>query len=206
MSRNTIAVVLAIYFAAAVAFGLVLALTGPQASGEGTGLLVIKALETGVLTFMASGILPVAYWAFRRFHSGHIEGPLIAWGVLGIACMVLFGAGTFWRQNTALTHPTVAAASPSSPADVPDGSVRDRFAKSINAGCVANQKRSAAEQHSDITDGQIVTYCQCFAEAITKEMTDADIMDIAKSGKLPASFEEKADKVTPTCTRLALGH
>jgi hypothetical protein len=210
MSRNTIALVLTVYFVVALAFGLVLELTGPRASSEGALLLVINTLETGILTFMASGILPLGYWALRRFRTGLIEGPLLVWGVLGVAYMVLFGAGTFWHQKIALSHPTEAAASPETtaqpPDDVHDMSVRVRFVKSIDAGCVANQKRSAAEQHSDITDGQIVAYCQCFAQAIAKEMTDDDILDIAKSGKLPASFEEKADKVTPACTRLALGH
>jgi hypothetical protein len=203
MSRNTVAVVVAVYFVVALTFGLVLELTRPGASSESTALLAINALETGVLTFIASGILPFGYWAFRRFQTGHIERPLFVWGALGIAYIMLFGASTFWHQKIALTHPTEAGASPTND----DGkSLRDRFVKSINAGCVANQKRSASEQHSDITDGQIVTYCQCFAQAIAKEMTDADIMDVAKSGKLPASFEEKADKVTPMCTRLALGH
>jgi hypothetical protein len=203
MSRNAIAVVLAVYFAVTFAFGLVLELVGPLASSESAALFAINALETGVLAFVASGILPFGYWAFRRFQTRHIEGPLLLWGALGIAYMVLFGVGTFRHQKMALSHPPEAAARAA--VDVHDISMRDRFVKSIDAGCVANQKRSASEQHSDITDGQIVTYCRCFAQAIAKEMTDADIMDIAKSGKLPASFEEKADKVTPTCTRLALG-
>jgi hypothetical protein len=203
MSRNAITVVLAVYFVVALAFGLVIELTGPRASSESTALLAINALETGVLTYIASGILPFGYWAFRHFHTARVEGPLFVWGALGIACMALLGAGTLWHQKPALSHPAEATVET---AASPTADFRDRFVKSIDAGCVANQKRSASEQHSDITNSQIVTYCQCFAEAIAKEMTDADIMDIAKTAKLPASFEEKADKVTPTCTRLALGH
>jgi hypothetical protein len=210
MSRNAIAVVVAVYFVIAFAFGLVLELTRPLASSESTAFLAVNALETGVLAFIASGIVPLGYWAFRHFRARHAEGPLLVWGMLGIAYMVLFGADTFWHQRIALSHPpeaaTEAAPQAAAAATSPTADFRDRFVKSIDAGCVANQKRSASEQHSDITNSQIVTYCQCFAEAIAKEMTDADIMDIAKTAKLPASFEEKADKVTPTCTRLALGH
>jgi hypothetical protein len=204
MSRNAIAVALAVYFVVAFAFGLVLEVTKPLGSSESTALLVINALETGVLTYVASGILPFGYWAFRRFRPDRIEGLLFVWGVLGVAYMILFGAGTFWHQNIPISHPSEAATT--STDDVHADDVHDRFVKSINAGCVANQERSAAEQHSDITKDQIIAYCRCFAEAIAKEMTTADIMDIAKSGKLSASFEEKADKVTPMCTRLALGH
>lgn len=204
MSRSAIVVTLAAYFVVAFAFGLVLETTKPPGAGESIALFVVNALETGVLTFVASGILPFGYWAFRRFRSVRIDGLLFVWGVLGVAYMILYGTGTFWHQKIAISHPPEAATPLTDDAHADD--VHDRFVKSINTGCVANQERSASEQHSDITKDQIIAYCRCFAEAIAKEMTTADIMDIAKSGKLSASFEEKADKVTPMCTRLALGH
>jgi hypothetical protein len=199
MSRKAIAVTVAVFFTVALAFGGILELTNPSASNETAAGVALQALETAIFTCVASGILPLGYWAFTRFRTDRIEKVLLACAMLGIAYMVLFGVGTFWHRTMTISPPLQSATG------LKDD-VHARFVKSIDAGCVANQERSAAEKHSDITAGQIITYCQCFAAAIAKEMTDADIMDIAKSGKLPASFEEKADRITPTCTRLALGH
>lgn len=199
MSRNAIAAAIAAYVLAALAFGCALEWLKPLATGEGAAAFATGVVETAVLTLAASGIFPLVYWALRRFRYEFAAGPIFVWGALGIAYMVLFGLGTLWHQKIALADTAENISSLS-------GSVHDRFVRSVNTGCVANQQQRAAEQHSDVTAGQIAAYCQCFAEAMAKEVTVEEIMDIVRTGKLPATFEQKADKVTPACTHLALGH
>jgi hypothetical protein len=60
-------------------------------------------------------------------------------------------------------------------------------------------------RQAGITDQQVDTYCQCYADAMAKQMTVEDITYLAKNNRPSVSLQEKADKIAPTCTRSALG-
>jgi hypothetical protein len=197
MSRKAVASAFGGYFLVTLTFGLLLEWAEPLASRQTTALWVDGALATAVSAFVIPGILPLAVWAFRRFRAERAAGPLFVWGVLGIAYMILSGMGTLWDQKNELSRSTANITSLS-------GSVRDTFVRSVNTGCIQNQKRRQASGLTGVTDAQIDAYCQCFADAMAQEVTAEEIMDLAKNGKPPDSFEAKADKIAPACSSVAL--
>ncbi len=197
MSRRAIAAAIAAYFVFTLAFGVVLEWTQPLAAEQKTSALLVGALETALGAFVIPAILPLAVWGANRFRSEKAAGSLFVWGVLGLTYMIFAGLGTFWTQQIQIgKHPENLTRLGSS--------AHDTLVRSMNIGCIENQKRRRASGQN-ITDQQISTFCRCFADAISKEVTTAEIMDIAKSGKPSASFQEKANKIAPECIRVALG-
>jgi hypothetical protein len=197
MSRRAIIVAVAVYFLFTLAFGFVLEWTQPLASEQTTSALFAGGLETALGAFVIPGILPLAFWGWGRFRSERAPGSLFVWSVLGLAYMILVGLGTFLNQHAQIsqTDENITRLG---------GSVHETLVRSMNTGCIENQKRRRASGVT-ITDAQIDTFCQCFAEAISKEVSASEIMDIAKTGKPSASFQEKANKIAPECIRVALG-
>jgi hypothetical protein len=196
MSRRAIAAALAVYFLVTLAFGFILELVRPLADGQTAPALIVNALETAFSAFIIPGLLPLVAWGCGRFRAEKAAGSLFVWGVLALGYMILAGLGSFWDQKLQIN-----------PADENivqlDGSTHATLVRSIDSGCVANQK--GREAHGvGITNQQITTFCQCFANALASEVTATEIMEITRTGKPSASFQQKANKVSPTCIRIAL--
>lgn len=205
MSRRAIVAVLAVYVIIALGFGCAVEWAKPLTPDDTNVGFAANALVIAAKAFLISGALPVLVWAWRRFRAEQAAGPLFVWGALGIACMVLLGLGTFWNQKIAMSHAEANITNLS-------GSVHDTFVRSVNQGCVENQRRRQAEgqaqgeDQANVTIEQIRTYCHCFADAIAGQVTAEEIMELTRDGKPPASFEAKAAKIAPACSRVALGH
>jgi hypothetical protein len=197
MSRRAIIAAIAVYFLFTLAFGFGLEWSGPLAAEQKSSALLVGALETAFLAFVIPGILPLAFWGFGRFRSERAPGSLFVWSVLGVAYMILVGLGSFWNQEIRIgrTDDNIVRLG---------GSVHDTLVRSMNTGCIENQKRRRASGDA-ITDQQIDTFCRCFADAISKEVSASEIMDITNTGRPSASFQEKANKIAPECIRIALG-
>jgi hypothetical protein len=203
MSRRAIVAVLAVYVVVALGFGCALEWAKPLPLDDTTTGFAGNALAIAAKAFLISGALPLLVWAWRRFGAEQAAGPLFVWGALGIVCMVLLGLGTFWNQKIAMGRAEANITSLS-------GSVHDTFVRSLNQGCVENQRRRQSQgqgqDQDNVTIGQIKTYCHCFADAIAGQVTAEEIMELTRDGKPPASFDAKAEKIAPACSRLALGH
>jgi len=198
MSRHAIAAVLGVYFLAALAFGFLLEFAVPLESGRHVTAIVAGALETAIAAYVISGIAPVGYWALSRFRPERAAGSLFAWGALGIAVMIFSGLATFWHQKAEISRASANITNLT-------GSVQDTFIRSVSTGCVSNQKKQETSGKRDVSDEQIESFCKCFADRMVKEVTAEEIMDIARDGRPPQSFQDKANRIAPACSQLILG-
>jgi hypothetical protein len=200
MSRKAIGVTLAIYLLVSLAFAMFYQLTKiPSYSGPHADAALIGGVLGGAAgVFVVAGILPLIVWAFKRFRAEKAAAPFVIWGLLGIVYMGLATAGTLYDRQQAITTTASNIASLT-------GGDYDAFVRSSRQSCIDNQRKSQINRASGVTDQQIIAYCQCFAAAMAKEVTAEEVAYLYRNNAPSETFRQKADKVAPLCTRLALG-
>jgi hypothetical protein len=201
MSRKTVGVTLAIYLLVSLAFGLFYQLTKiPSYNGPHADAAFIGAVVGGAaFPFIGAGLIPVIVWAFMRFRAAKAGGPLVVWGILAVLFMGFSGAENLYERQEAITKTASNIASLT-------GGDYDAFVRSARQSCVDGQRKSQINRAGGVTDQQINAYCQCFATAMAKEVTADEVAYLYRNNNSPSeSFRQKADRVTPTCSRVALG-
>jgi uncharacterized protein YdbL (DUF1318 family) len=198
MSRKAVATTFIAYLVVAVAFGVGIAITRSSTFDVTTAATAGDIASTAFGAYVASGALPLIYWAFRRFRSQQAAAPLFVWGILGLAYMGLVATGNLSDWNDGISGQVAKIATLS-------GKDYEDYLQSVKTSCVENQQGSQINQQGGATASQIATYCHCFAEAIAKQATADELEYAARNGKPSASLQEKANKIMPSCSRLALG-
>jgi hypothetical protein len=200
MTRKSIVIASVVYLVAALAFGAFIQLTKPfpYTGSYAQAALIGEIVGGGVGAYVTAGLLPMIAWAIMRFRAAKAAGPFIAWGILGVVYMALSATGISYERKEQITQTAANIASLS-------GGDYERFVRSMRQSCTDVQRKSQINRASGITDQQIATYCQCYATAMAKEVTADEIAYFAGNGQPSETFRQKADRVAPTCTRLATG-
>jgi hypothetical protein len=195
MSRKTIWTIVLLYFLLAVVLGVLLELATAGIADLRPAAIVGSLIGRIVAILALPAILPMLYWAFRRFRAEYAFGPLIIWGVLGLVFAVLSTIGdasdgtiSFGRIPT-----NISAFSDSDYAT---------FIRETKAACI-----QTASRQGGMTDEQSGNYCQCFAEGMLKEMTVAQFIESknARGNVLPSWYRDIAVRVALGCRRMVLG-
>jgi hypothetical protein len=193
MSRTVVGGLFLLYFAAMFAFSIFLELQHPLTDLENT-YFVWHAFGRTLPHYAISGILPVVFWAGRRFRVDDVNGPLIAWAFLALVYGVYeglenqLGVDAEYRQ---LTNFALSAKE------------RNNFLRSSKTACMGIQRNDATNQKIGVTEEQINAYCECYANNIIKVVTAYELRSVATGGKPAPSFQAKVERVTPTCLNVA---
>ena len=200
MTRKSIVITSVVYLLAALAFGAFIELTEPfpYNGSHAQAEHIAEIVGGGVGTYVVAGVLPMIAWAVMRFRAEKAAGPFFAWGILGVVFMALSAAGIFHDRNLKITQTATSIASLS-------GGDYESFLRGTRQSCTDAQRKSQINRASGITEQQIATYCQCYATAMAKEVTADEIAYMARSGHPSETFRQKADRIAPTCTRVAIG-
>ena len=97
MSHKTVRIVIAVYFFIALAFATVMGATDPLTLSQSYPLVARTSNVLGMAggVFVASGLIPIIIWAFKRFRAADAFIPLFIWSAL-LGIIVLFeGIETF---------------------------------------------------------------------------------------------------------------
>ncbi len=195
MSRKAIVTTLAIYFVVALAFGIFQTFAPASAFDLRPEIWIGGAIGKAVGVFVIGGILPLIFWAFWRFHRDGAFFPVVLWGLLGLVVMGLSGAATMYDEPDAMANVSDNIASLF---DSSYGAV----VRAMNRSCVATSRAN----QGNIKNEQIHAYCDCYADAMGKALTADDIGGVVRNGNKPtAAVIEKAKRIGPMCSRLALG-
>lgn len=196
MSRKAVALVILLYFVAALAFGTFLELKKPFASFNlSDPVFVGRAIGSAGAVFILSGIIPLIVWAFGRFRAQKAGGPFVLWAILGVVMATLSSVGFNFdlqqKINTELNKFEIT------------GKDRDAFIRDAKIGCVDTQRQSILNRQIGITDRQIDVYCTCFASGLVNLVTREELRYLVVNNKQAPSLEEKAARYAPTCRRAA---
>lgn len=85
------------------------------------------------------------------------------------------------------------------------GAAYNSFVLNARQSCTATARANPINQTNGITDQQTVTYCECFATTMAKEVTSDEAVFTIMYRKFPDSLLSKALKVGLACARLARG-
>ncbi len=200
MSRKAIWITLAIYLLVSLAFSVIFQLTKiPSYSGpHAEAAFIAAAIGGAAFAFIGAGLVPMIVWAFMRFRAQKAGGPFVVWGFLAVVVMGLATAGNLYDRQQAITAAANNIASLT-------GGDYDDFVRSTRRSCVDRQRKSQINRASGVTDQQVNAYCQCYATAIAKEVTPEEVAYLYRNNTPSESFRQKAERLAPTCSRLALG-
>jgi hypothetical protein len=197
MSRKTIGILFAAYFLAALIFGLLIEWGFDR--HHPFSVFAADVINLALWPYIMSGLIPMIFWAFRRFRAERAALPFIAWAFLGVMLMGVATLGAFYMPgdeqiNRAATN--IASLS---------GVGYDAFQRGFTKRCVDKQRSSQLNQKTEITERQIAIYCQCVAETVAKGITAEDLGFLVRNWYPSDSVREKADNAAPACLHLALG-
>ena len=198
MSRKTIGIWFAAYFLVAVVFGLFVEWRFER--HQSFSVFAAYVIGFALVPYIMSGLIPMIFWAFRRFQAERAALPFIAWGFLGAALMGLATSGAFEqeRQERIIRDGATGIMSLSGPD-------YDAFQRAFTKGCLDKQRSSQLYQKGGITERQIAMFCQCTVETLAKEFTFEEGKFFFANGHFSDSLREKADNVNSVCLRLVLG-
>lgn len=197
MSRKGIIGFFVVYFFVALAISALWELATPGIADIRPAAIVGQTIGRVVALFVLPGVLPLLYWAIRRFRSDSSLGVLSTWAMLGAT--ILFLSGMESSHDGTLRPAQI-------PANVSEFFTNDydTFIRVVRSGCVDSATKN--QTRSGLTDRQISTYCQCVADNLLNQMTVAELKTslYARTGR-PASIQDKASKAGIQCQRPALG-
>lgn len=194
MSRRTIGWIIISYYLAAFGFALFQAFELPFTKlNAGT---ISEAMGVGFAILAMSGIIPLLIWTRSRYSSEKAERPLVIWLVLGILAAFFSEIGFRSDRDTQIAELTNKAAF--------DGKDRDDFARMYQMSCEKNQRSNKLTSQIGLTDKAINAYCNCMAERMAKEITVDEVKYAATTGKQPESVQDKALRIAPGCSNMAI--
>jgi hypothetical protein len=77
---------------------------------------------------------------------------------------------------------------------------RDEFVAGALETCTAQHNKSEFNRQIGITDQEISTYCNCYANALVKVITVGEIRNLIKNGKALDSLQQKIALTDTVCT------
>ena len=101
-----------------------------------------------------SGLIPMIFWAFRRFRAERAALPFIGWAFLGVVLMGLATLGAFYQRDEQINRGVATGIANLS------GANYDAFQWGFTKGCVNKQRSSQLYQKAGITERQIAISCQ----------------------------------------------
>ena len=134
-----------------------------------------------------SGLIPMIFWAFRRFQAERAALPFIAWGFLGVVLMGLATSGAFHqeRQEQIIQRHEQIIRSAAGDEQIIrgvatgiaslSGANYDAFQRTFRKICSDKQRVTRLNQKYGITEREMAIYCQCLADALAREMTAEDV-------------------------------
>jgi hypothetical protein len=93
MSKRAIVLILAIYLAVAMFCAVIKILATPEIADWRWGAIIGSFVGTVVAFLFLPGLVPLIYWAFRRFRADYAGAPIILWGYVGTLFVILLFAG-----------------------------------------------------------------------------------------------------------------
>jgi hypothetical protein len=197
MSRKEIVRVLAIYFCIAAVASAIELLATPGMAGLRWAAVAGDFVGGIGAWFLLPGILPLLYWAFRRFRGENAAGPIIIWGVLGATFLILSTVGRAYDGDIAFSQ---------IPVNIGSFFENDNqaFVREAKLGCVETQNKN---RYPGNTPEQIDRYCQCTAETLLNALTVSEFTTAmnARSTTLPPWMQQKAVNAGISCRRLVYG-
>lgn len=198
---------IALYFLAALAFGLFTQLRQPFATVNfvtvaGALGTAAGALGTALSLFLMAALIPALIWLIGRFRPqdarpSYDRAALTLWAAFGVALAYLMEAGNRFdlsqKINAELGQIDLA------------GRDRDDFIRNAKRSCADAHKQSQLNRQAGVTETQIAAYCDCYANAMIKVITVEDMRYIAMNNKPSPKFQERIDRLSPECTRVAFG-
>ena len=197
MSRNAIARFFVLYFVVALAISVLWVLSKPGIADIRPAVIFGETLGGTLSLFLLPGLLPLIYWAVRRFRAESAHGVFATWGLLGAIFLVLSGIGGIYDGTL---RPTLI------PANVSAFFTNDydTFVRVVRSNCVDSATKN--QSISGLTDRQISAYCQCVADNLLNQLTVGELKTglYARSGQT-AAMQEKASQASIQCRRSTLG-
>jgi hypothetical protein len=209
MSKRAIVLILAIYLAVAMFCAVIKILATPEIADWRWGAIIGSFVGTVVAFLFLPGLVPLIYWAFRRFRADYAGAPIILWGYVGTLFVILLFAGAasdgsirfalipqnlgdFFSDARRISQ---AASSISSKS----GKDYDDFIEVFRLSCVQSQRQIQLNRGLNITDQQILSYCKCMVEEMSGEITADEIVYFTKTNKPPESIKNKIDRAAELC-------
>ena len=196
MSWAKFARVIAIYFGCAIIFGIIRQQLEPFPLWGAAG--IGNVVGAAFALFLMSGIIPVcAVWAFGRFRLLYASHVLVTWATLGL----VFAGLAYYGKSYEINH-TIEKTKRS--VDTLQGKDYDNFVRSTKLSCADTQRKTQFNPQVGVSEQPISRFCACFAEQVAEEMTVAEYRFFANHRTVLESLQEKLDRVSSICGRVAL--
>jgi hypothetical protein len=209
MSKRAIVLILAIYLAVAMFCAVIKILATPEIADWRWGAIIGSFVGTVVVFLFLPGLVPLIYWAFRRFRADYAGAPIILWGYVGTFFVILLFAGAasdgsirfalipqnlgdFFSDARRISQAASSISSKSS-------KDYDDFIEVFRLSCVQSQRQSQLNRGLNIIDQQISSYCKCMVEEMRGEITADEIVYFTKTNKPPESIKNKIDRAAELC-------
>jgi len=193
-ARKTVLLIVGLFFLAALILAIFLEMRKPFATWS--NLAYAHAVGAALGLWLLSGLLPIAVWAFRRFRANNAGGPLYAWFVLLVGLGGLYAFGQHYELEQKIEQYGRTALTDKH---------RQGFIVGARNGCIKTQRQDPLTRQAGITDAQISSYCECYANALADQLTPDEVVYYAKFGKPSATTQRKIEDLLPTCIRTAVG-
>jgi len=191
MTHRTLWLSIAITFLVATAFCGIEELLYPKLTD--VPMKIGAAMGRGIAICLFAGLIPLAWWATRRFNASRAEGPFMMWFALAL-CLASFS-----HANRTSQHEQRYASFTRS------GKLEEAAKKEMRSfakpQCVSSQKATAAARGITVPDAMVVSYCDCFSDAIMEEITGEEVRHYLEQRAYPASFHEKATRLSEVCRK-----
>ena len=187
------------YSAVAVALALFWTLATPGMGDWRWAAIIGQFIGAIVTLFLLPGILPLILWAFGRFRAEKAGLPLSAWTVLAVAFIPLATAGGL-RDGTIQPKQIPANISAFFSND------HETFIRVVKTSCIQSRKVS----RGTLNDQGFARFCQCYAEAMLKELTAEEFGFTLEARTMPnprpAWMQEKMGQAAIACQSFAVTH
>jgi hypothetical protein len=193
-ARKTPLLIASLFFLAALVFAIFLEQRKPFATWS--TLPYAHAVGTALGLWFFSGLIPVAVWAFWKFRAEKVSGPLYAWFVLLVLVGWFSAVGQHYEVEQKIEQYSRTALTDKH---------RKGFIVGARNGCIEAQRQDTLNRQAGITEAQISSYCDCYANALADQLTPDEIVYYAKHEKPSATTQKKIEDLLPACIRAAVG-
>ncbi len=194
LSRNTVRLIVSIYFFVALALAVFLEMRKPLATwtesldASSFGAIIGAALGL----FFASGTIPIVVWAFRRFRIKKASGPLYTWLVLLFIFGFLSVYGRSIEENEKIEEVIKTLLI---------GENRKDFIAGARQSCIETERKRLVSNQVKADEALLSEYCGCFANALASDLSSDEIHYFAQFGKPSTTTRQKIEVLGRRCIR-----